>query len=556
MVTPCCSWGCSKILDFGTASTHCIFLAPFVNLDSDTQLGQNNHLMHQKILEIGRDRLTIEQLAAAAERKIEVKLWDSPEFEAKINAGAAFLDESLEKYGGIYGVSTGYGDSCTEQVRPEDYRELPINLTRYHGCGMGEYFDSETVRALMIVRLNTLAQGFSGVSMELLRFIEFFIAHDILPLVPQEGSVGASGDLTPLSYLAGALIGERRVLFQGGIRPSGEVLAELGKTSYQFRPKEALAIMNGTAVMNAVAALAFTEAEYLADLACRVSAMNSIALRGNAFHFEKRLFELKPHPGQALAAEKIRTALPGASSGAQEGQAPARLQDLYSIRCAPHVIGLFYDAAATLRGFIETEMNSANDNPLIDPETQSVYHGGHFYGGHICFAMDSLKNIVANMADLLDRQLALLVDVKFNRGLPANLTGSRNISCNHGFKAVQIAVSAWTAEALKNSMPMSVFSRSTECHNQDKVSMGTIAARDCVRINKLTAQVAAASLLAAFQALDLRLKNGELKTGDLGQAGKTFDEIAGFFSPLKDDRPLEDDLRKTLSLIEERHFCL
>jgi len=209
-----------------------------------------------------------------------------------------------------------------------------------------------------------------------------------------------------------------------------------------------------------------------------------------------------------------------------------------------------------MRNFIETEMNSANDNPLIDPVTQSVYHGGHFYGGHICFAMDSLKNIVANIADLLDRQLALLVDIKYNRGLPPNLTGSQDKSCNHGFKAVQIAVSAWTAEALKTSIPMSVFSRSTECHNQDKVSMGTIAARDCARVNKLTAQVLAASLLAAFQALNIRLKKGELNSKNLGQAEKTYNEIAGFFKPLEGDRPLEDDLRKAVKLIEERNFAV
>ncbi|MCL2804571.1 MAG: aromatic amino acid ammonia-lyase [Treponema sp.] len=503
------------------------------------------------VLEIGRDKLTIENLVAAAKKQIGVKLCDSPEFTAKIQAGPALINDILKKHVEIYGVTTGYGDSCTEQVNPENYYKLPINLTRFHGCGMGDYFDDETVRALMIVRLNTLAQGFSGVSMGLLQIIYFFIEHDILPLVPQEGSVGASGDLTPLSYLARALIGEQQVMYKNTIRQSADVLAELGRQPYQFLPKEALAIMNGTAVMNAVAALAFSQAEYLANLACCITAMNSLALKGNTNHFHKRLFELKPHPGQALAAEKIRTALPCSPSYDSR-----RIQDSYSIRCAPHVIGLFYDVSSTMRNFIETEMNSANDNPLIDPATESVYHGGHFYGGHICFTMDSLKNIVANIADLLDRQLALLVDNKFNRGLPPNLTGSQNISCNHGFKAVQIAVSAWTAEALKNSLPMSIFSRSTECHNQDKVSMGTIAARDCQRINKLTAQVLAASLLAAFQALNIRLKKSELKPGDLGQAEKTYNEIAGFFKPLEDDRPLEEDLRKALKLIEERIFTV
>jgi len=511
--------------------------------------------MSQKIIEIGKERLTIENLVSAARQQIKAKLSTSAEFEAKIEAGAAFLDHELERHGGIYGVTTGYGASCTQQVNPDQYRELPLNLTRFHGCGMGDYFDSVTTRALMIIRLNTLAQGYSGVSMELLRYIEFFIEHDILPLVPQEGSVGASGDLTPLSYIAGALIGERNVMYKGKEQASSEVLAELGKAPYRFRPKEAIAIMNGTAVMNAVAALAFYDAEYLTDLSCRITAMNSIALRGNAYHFNRRLFELKPHPGQALAAEKIRTALPDENQG--NPAEPAQIQDNYSIRCAPHVIGLFYDIRDTMRSFIETEMNSANDNPLIDPQTKSVYHGGHFYGGHICLAMDSLKNIVANLADLIDRQLAMLVDIKYNRGLPANLTGTKgNISCNHGFKAVQIAVSAWTGEALKNTMPVSVFSRSTECHNQDKVSMGTIAARDCTRINKLTSQVMAAALIAAFQAFDLRLKKGELTKQDLGQTEKTYNEIAALFKPLENDRPLDHDLRKILKLIEERHFSL
>jgi histidine ammonia-lyase len=508
----------------------------------------------EKILTIGSGKLTIEDVCEASGKRVSVQLCKDAEFEAKINNGALLLDQIMEKHGGIYGVTTGFGDSCTNTVAIEKTRQLSVNATRFHGCGLGDYFNDETVRAILVVRLNTLAQGFSGVSLELLKFIEFFIEHDILPLVPMEGSVGASGDLTPLSYIAGALIGERNVRYKGNVKNSAEVLSELGKKPYLFRPKEALAIMNGTAVMNAIAALAFTDAEYLADLSCRITAMNSIALKGNAFHFSKRLFELKPHPGQALAAEKIRNTFPEEKTG--NPAAPARIQDVYSIRCAPHVIGLFYDMRDSLRSLIETEMNSANDNPLIDPETQSVYHGGHFYGGHICFAMDSLKNIVANLADLMDRQLALLVDIKFNNGLAPNLSGAADISYNHGFKALQVVVSACTAEALKLTMPASVFSRSTECHNQDKVSMGTIAARECVRINKLTSQVAAASLLASVQALSLRLKKGELKIGDLGQTKSTYDEISGFFAFLEDDRQMENDLHKTIEQIEMHHFNL
>jgi len=507
----------------------------------------------RKSPEIGRDWLGIEDVAAAARREAFPRLCRSAEFEAKIEAGAAFLDAELERRGGVYGVTTGYGASCTETVPPELLAELPLNLTRFHGCGMGDLFGEETARAMTAIRLNTLAQGYSGVSMGLLRAIDFFLERDILPLVPQEGSVGASGDLTPLSYLAGALAGERRVLYQGAEREASEVLEELGREPYRFRPKEAIAVMNGTAAMNAAAALAYSGAEYLADLACRITAMNSIALFGNACHFGGRLFELKPHPGQALAARKIREALP-----AEAGQArPAQIQDSYSLRCAPHVIGLFYDMAGPARAFIETEMNSANDNPLVDPEAGAVHHGGHFYGGHICLAMDSLKNICANTSDLLDRQLALLVDAKYSRGLAPNLAGAGGAAAlSHGFKAVQIAASAWTAEALKAAIPASIFSRSTECHNQDKVSMGTIAARDCARVNRLSGQVAAAALLAAFQALTLRLEKGELSRAGLGPAAQTYDEVAAFFEPLRRDRPLEADLRKALELIEARHFAL
>jgi len=206
------------------------------------------------------------------------------------------------------------------------------------------------------------------------------------------------------------------------------------------------------------------------------------------------------------------------------------------------------------RQFIENELNSANDNPIIDAEEEHVLHGGHFYGGHIAFAMDSLKTAVANLADLMDRQMAQLMDTKFNHGLPANLSGAdaEQAMINHGFKAVQIAVSAWTAEALKLTMPASVFSRSTECHNQDKVSMGTIAARDCIRILELTEQVVAAVLFAAVQGVELR---GNLES--LSSALQHTVKFVRQFSPfLSTDRALEQELRQCLVLIRRQHWQL
>lgn len=508
--------------------------------------------MNESKIVFGVTPLTIEAVLDIAHKKINLELCTDESYKKKIDSGALFLDEMLEKHDGIYGVTTGYGDSCTETVPPELYYQLPIHLTRFHGCGLGNYFTPEITRAIMAVRLNTLAQGFSGVSYKLLSYITFFIQNDILPLIPEEGSVGASGDLTPLSYLAGALIGERDVLYQGKIRSSAEVLQELGQPLYQFRPKEAIAIMNGTAVMNAIACMVFSRSCYLADLACRITAMNSIALKGNDYHFFKRLFDVKPHPGQSKAADKIRKAI---TSTQESNVIPERIQDPYSIRCAPHIIGVFYEAESLFRTIIETEMNSANDNPIIDPETRSIFHGGHFYGGHICFVMDSIKNTMCNLADLLDRQLAVMVDIKFNRGLPPNLSGSStSFSINHGFKAVQIGASAWTAEALKNAIPVSVFSRSTECHNQDKVSMGTIAARDCLRVIELTEQVTAATLLAAHQALRIRRDRKEISGEKMKGIQQTFNEIAESFGILEEDRPLEKDLRETLKKIRNKDF--
>jgi histidine ammonia-lyase len=421
-----------------------------------------------------------------------------------------------------------------------------LHLTRYHGCGLGEYLDEQSVLAVLVCRLNSLARGYSGVRWVLLERISALINHRVLPFIPAEGSVGASGDLTPLSYVAAALIGERDVSYRGQRRSAAEVLTELNLTPLTLAPKEGLAIMNGTAVMTALACLAWQRAEYLTRWCSRLTALASIAMCGNRGHFDPHLFAAKAHAGQNESAAWIYADLP-------RSKTIIRLQDRYSIRCAPHVIGVARDALGWMRRDIENELNSANDNPLIDPDAELVLHGGHFYGGHIAFAMDGLKTAVANLADLMDRQMALLVDRNYNQGLPQNLSGSDSTraSINHGLKAVQIGSSAWTAEALKLTMPASVFSRSTECHNQDKVSMGTIAARDCLRVLELTEQVAAAHTLAVCQGLNLREKVNavplELKP-ELQAFRRQIAELSPF---IDEDRPLEMELRALMRLIRD-----
>jgi len=498
--------------------------------------------------------LSAAQIAAIARGERGSALSDNPEFVRRIDRGAEFLDRLWQEEGVIYGVTTGYGDSCSVNIPPHLVEELPRHLYTFHGCGMGEIFSPVQTRAILAARLASLARGYSGVRYLLLQQLHRLLAEDILPVIPQEGSVGASGDLTPLSYVAAVLAGEREVLYQGERQPTAEVFRQLGIEPLVLRPKEALAVMNGTAVMTGLACLALVRARYLCLLSARITSLAVLAIQGNAGHFEPRLFEVKPHPGQGRIARLIHEDLGGSSNERQS----SRLQDRYSLRCAPHVIGVAEDSLPWLTEMVETELNSANDNPIIDPEQERVLHGGHFYGGHVCFAMDALKNTVANIADLLDRQLAQLVDPKFNHGLPANLTGAtgERQSLNHGFKAVQIGTSAWAAEALKLTMPASVFSRSTECHNQDKVSMGTIAARDCLRVQTLTEQVAAATLMAVCQGLRLRQREG-LDAATLTPGVKhTLAEVDALFPLLEEDRPLETTLREVCQRIRKREFEL
>lgn len=498
--------------------------------------------------------LRIEDILDLAHQRRAVALSEAPGFRARIERGAEFLERLWREEGVIYGVTTGYGDSCTVRVPSELVARMPQHLYTFHGCGLGADFSPLAGRAILATRLVSLTRGYSGVSYGLLQQLTRLLQLDLVPVIPEEGSVGASGDLTPLSYVAAVLCGERELYMRGERRPTAAVFAELGIAPLQLRPKEGLALMNGTAVMTALACLAYDRTGYLIQLATRITALVTVAIQGNAHHFDERLFATKPHPGQQQVAAWLRSDL---HSG-EPPRNPHRLQDRYSLRCAPHVIGVANDSLPWWRQFIENELNSANDNPIIDGEGEHVLHGGHFYGGHIAFVMDSMKTAVANLADLLDRQLAQLVDPKFNQGLPANLSGAtgQRAAINHGFKAVQIGVSAWTAEALKLTMPASVFSRSTECHNQDKVSMGTIAARDCLRILQLTEQVAAACLLAACQGVELRLQQAGEAPAKEGGIGITLAEIRQQHPFLTEDRALDQELRQLITRIQQQGLRL
>ncbi len=509
--------------------------------------------MGNKTIELDDRAWSIEDLLAVADSDVGLTLSADPTWRARIESSATHLAKRLASGDIVYGVNTGFGESCDVRIPDDLVHELPLHLTRFHGCGLGKPLDDQAARAVMIARAITLAKGYSGVRMELLEQLLALIQHDIIPIIPEEGSVGASGDLTPLSYVAAAMVGERNVRYGGETIAASDALQRIGRAPLVLQPKEGLALMNGTSVMTALAALAFQRADYLLRLSCHITALGIEALMGNRTHYRPELFVLKPHPGQARVAQRIYELLHLSREAAPE----YRLQDRYSFRCAPHVIGVLADAAPSMRAFIETELNSVDDNPLIDGENEEILHGGHFYGGHIAFAMDGMKNAVANIGDLLDRQVALVTDRKSNNNLPANLSGAEGdrAQINHGFKALQISISAWTAEALKLTMPASAFSRSTECHNQDKVSMGTIAARDALRVIELCEQVAAAALLIMQQGVLIRLKRGEVQRDALQPALAAFaEDIGTTFSFLDEDRPLEQDLKNILAKIRSRYW--
>jgi histidine ammonia-lyase len=453
---------------------------------------------------IGQAPLRIEDILDLASGRVRAALDPDPGYRAQLERGVAAVERALAEGRVIYGVSTGVGASVDNAI-PDELRDLlPVNVVRFHGCGTGRILDESESAAVVAVRLASLARGYSGVRPLLLERLCEFLNLRLLPRIPEEGSVGASGDLTPLSYLAASLLGEREVSLRGEVLSAAEAHARSGLEPLALRARESLAIMNGTSAMAGLGCLGFARALRLARWASALTAIGCDTMGGNPAHFDARISALKPHPGTQRCAAWIRADL--ARTSRTSPAVPARLQDRYSLRCAPHVIGVLLDALDFSRSLIEIELNGVSDNPLVDPDSGDILHGGNFYGGHLCFALDGLKTAVANVADLLDRQLCLLCDPASNGGLPANLVAAPEATrvSHHGFKAMQITASALTAEALKLTMPASAFSRSTESHNQDKVSMGMIAARDCLRVLELGETVAAVHTLAVCQAVDLR----------------------------------------------------
>ena len=448
-------------------------------------------------IEVGAEPLSIEDVVTVAEGRANPLL--APSARLAMKASAEVVRREHEGGTEIYGVTTSVGASVDTRIAAEEAGRFSMNVVRMHGVGSGDLLGEVETAAVLVTRLASLAAGASGVRPEIADRLCALVERNVLPCVPERGSVGASGDLTPLSYVAAVIAGEREVRYAGEEVAAAEALAAQGLEPIELGPKEGLALMNGTAVSTALAILAWSRASRLVRIASRLTAAASLSIGGQPGHFDHRIHAAKPHPGQVRVAARIESDL----AGCRSARPPLRLQDRYSIRCAPHVLGVLADALSLTRGMLETELNGVSDNPLIIDD--DILHGGNFYGGHVAFVCDSLKNAVANVACLLDRQILLLCHPDENGGLPRDLVGVNSASAagQNGFKAMSIAASALAAEALKTSVPASAFSRSTELHNQDKVPMATLAARDLTSVVELTEQVAAIALLATSQALDL-----------------------------------------------------
>jgi histidine ammonia-lyase len=510
-----------------------------------------------KVLALGSDTLRPRDVADCARLAGKSELVLDAAAANRMADSVTLRDELIASGMPIYGVTTGFGDSNTGHISAAKATALQQNLIQYHLVGSGAEASADTVRATMLIRANCLSRGYSGVRREVVDLILACLAHDILPLIPERGSVGASGDLVPLCYLADMLTGRGPAHYAGRTLPAAEALRECRLEPVTLGPKEALALINGTSFMSAFAALALTDAEEIAYAADVCTALSSEVLLGNRGHFSPFIHLQKPHPGQIRSAGRVLAMLTGSTlsrdhpqvleanpdlgdAGYQRLVQP--IQDRYSVRCAPHVVGVLHDTLDWTERWVDVEINSTNDNPLFDLASQTVFNGGNFYGGHIGQAMDSLKVAVANTGDLLDRQLALVVDEKFNHGLTPNLIprvsdDSDRAGLHHGFKGVQIACSALAAEALKQSAPASVFSRSTEAHNQDKVSMGTIAARDARTAVELVENIVSLHLAALCQAADLRGAEG------LGHGTRAAYELVRAHVPfLENDRRLDHEI--------------
>ena len=451
-------------------------------------------------LQLTGDTLTISDIKQflSNEDKVEVT---AAAYE-RVKQSRATVEDIIANKETIYGITTGFGLFSDVRIDEGEYNQLQVNLIRSHACGIGKPFSEEVALVMMLLRLNTLLKGHSGATVDLIEQLIFYINNRIIPVIPQQGSLGASGDLAPLSHLALALIGEGSVYFNGEEVDSRYVLNKLNHQPLQLQAKEGLALINGTQAMTAQGVISYIEAESLAYQSEWIAAFTHQALNGIVDAYNEHVHKVRNFQEQMEVAERMLDWLEGSELTTRQGE--IRVQDAYTLRCIPQIHGASFQVLNYVKEKLEFEMNAANDNPLIFDEGDEtlVISGGNFHGQPVAFALDFLKLGVSELANVSERRLERLVNPQLNNGLPAFLSPKPGLQS--GAMIMQYAAASLVSENKTLAHPASVDSIPSSANQEDHVSMGTIASRHGYQIIETARRVLAIEVIIGLQAVEYK----------------------------------------------------
>ncbi len=496
-------------------------------------------------------KLTIEnqlvgltELRAAWRQPVKVSLGDDA--RRRIAESNELIANVVAAGDEVYGVNTGFGQLANVRIDDDELAHLQENLVRSHAVGVGEDLDDDIVRLVMLMKVIALAEGFSGVRLELVEALCELINHNVYPRIPSQGSVGASGDLAPLAHMAGVLIGVGEAKVQGTIVPAELALREAGIEPIKLAPKEGLALLNGTQVSTALALAAVFRTENVLAAALAAGAMSSDAVKGSDTPFDRRIQTVRGHGGQIAVAGVLRELMRGSEIRASH-VACDHVQDPYSIRCQPQVIGACLDVVRHVCSVLETEANAVTDNPLVFAESNAVLSGGNFHAEPVALAADYLALAIAEIGSLSERRIALLIDGNLS-GLPPFLVKEGGL--NSGFMMAQVTAAALASENKSHAHPASVDSIPTSANQEDHVSMATFAARRLHEMIDNVANIVAIELLAATQGVEFHLP--QKSSPILERVIASIREVSPAYG---EDRSMSADIARVVGLIDEGVFC-
>lgn len=496
-------------------------------------------------MDISGRPISLLELSAVASGSDRVTLTSAA--EERIRVSRQVVERILQKGEIVYGISTGFGKLSDVKIAPDALRQLQLNLVRSHACGVGQPLSIPEVRAIIFLRANVLALGFSGVRLEVVRFLCEMLNRGIHPVVPEKGSVGASGDLAPLAHLALTMIGEGEAFFDNDRLPSGDALSRARLQPLVLEAKDGLALLNGTQAMHAVGGLALLRAKRLAHVADLAGAMTLEALMGTPRAFDPRIQNARPHRGQMAAAEHLRTLLRGSEIRESHRQNDPRVQDAYSTRCIPQVHGAVRDAFAHVEQVLAIESAGATDNPLVFPEQGDVISGGNFHGAPLALALDYAAIALTDLISISERRIESMVNPDLSYGLPAFL--ARTPGLQSGMMIAQVAAASLLNEARVLAHPASTDSIPTSAGKEDHVSMGMTSALKFRAIVDNAESLLAIELLVAAEALEHRRP---LKSSV--SIERAYAIVRNYAAPLVNDRSLANEIEEIASGLRTGKF--